>query len=375
MTLTTTDTRVCANPGGDAPGQPRPLLDILDLARWAPSGDNTQCWRFEVVDDHRFTVHGHDTRDWCVYDLDGRASQIAIGALLETAEIAAAEHGLRCVVERRPEAPETTPTFDVRLDRAGDIRPEDLALAPYIEQRVTQRRPMARTPLTESQARQLREAVGPDYGLQLLGSEAQRRDVAGLLFRSAKIRLTIPEAYEVHRRAIAWNCHYSEDRVPDRAIGLDRLSLVLMRWVMGSWRRVRFVNRYMGGTLLPRVQLDWRPAVRCAAHVVLVAHKEPAGVDDHVAGGRAMQRLWLTATKLGLQFQPEMTPLIFARYHEAGRRFSGCDAARTLAGEVHRRFTDLVSVPASRAVFMGRLGHGDRPTSRSGRLALSDLWA
>ena len=29
------------------------LLKILDLARWAPSGDNTQPWRFEIVaDDH-----------------------------------------------------------------------------------------------------------------------------------------------------------------------------------------------------------------------------------------------------------------------------------------------------------------------------------
>ena len=27
------------------------LLQILDLARWAPSGDNTQPWRFELIGD------------------------------------------------------------------------------------------------------------------------------------------------------------------------------------------------------------------------------------------------------------------------------------------------------------------------------------
>ena len=27
------------------------LVKILDLARWAPSGDNTQPWRFEIVDE------------------------------------------------------------------------------------------------------------------------------------------------------------------------------------------------------------------------------------------------------------------------------------------------------------------------------------
>ena len=46
-----------------------PIERILDLARWAPSGDNTQPWRFEPVDETRFLIHAHDTRDWCVYDL------------------------------------------------------------------------------------------------------------------------------------------------------------------------------------------------------------------------------------------------------------------------------------------------------------------
>ena len=75
---------------------------ILDLARWAPSGDNTQPWRFEIIDEHHLIVHAFDTRDHCVYDLDGRPSQIALGALLETIAIAASVHGLRAEFRRRP---------------------------------------------------------------------------------------------------------------------------------------------------------------------------------------------------------------------------------------------------------------------------------
>jgi len=65
------------------------LLKILDLARWAPSGDNTQPWRFEIVSDKHLAIHGNDTRDWCVYDFNGHASHMAHGALLETLRIAA----------------------------------------------------------------------------------------------------------------------------------------------------------------------------------------------------------------------------------------------------------------------------------------------
>ena len=38
------------------------LIKLLDLARWAPSGDNTQPWRFEIAGEGHIVVHGHDTR-------------------------------------------------------------------------------------------------------------------------------------------------------------------------------------------------------------------------------------------------------------------------------------------------------------------------
>ncbi|MEO8996576.1 MAG: nitroreductase family protein, partial [Nitrosospira sp.] len=49
----------------------RSISDILELARWAPSGDNTQPWRFEIIDERHLVIHAFDTRDHCIYDLDG----------------------------------------------------------------------------------------------------------------------------------------------------------------------------------------------------------------------------------------------------------------------------------------------------------------
>jgi len=94
---------------------PEAIADILDLARWAPSGDNTQPWRFEVVDDHHLVVHAFDTRDHCVYDLDGHPSQIAHGALLETLAMAASAHGLRAEFSRQPDSLESRPNYVVDL--------------------------------------------------------------------------------------------------------------------------------------------------------------------------------------------------------------------------------------------------------------------
>jgi hypothetical protein len=350
-----------------------PVIEqILDLARWAPSGDNTQPWRFEVVDAARVVVRGFDTRDHCVYDIDGHPSQVALGALLETIAIAASAHGLAARFDRRAGLPETTPTFEVRLVPDAAVVPSPLL--PFVTTRTVQRRPLSTRPLTASEKAELALAVGEGHSVRWLESPGDRWRVATLLFRNAKIRLTIPEAYRVHRDIIEWDARFSEDRVPDQALGLDRVTLKIMRWVMHSWERVRFFNSYLAGTLAPRLQMDLIPGVACAAHFLILGPSPAETIDDYVAAGRAMQRFWLTAARLGLQLQPEQTPLIFAAYTRAGRGFSEGHAAADQARRLTARLDALVGeADARRAVFMGRIGAGKAAAARSLRLPVDRL--
>lgn len=348
------------------------LERILDQARWAPSGDNEQCWRFEIIDDQHIVVHGYDTRDHCVYDLDGSASQIGIGAMIETMAIAASRFGLRIDASRIAESPVERPLIDIRLLADPQVAPDPLAA--QIETRRVHRRALSSRPLTPAERTALEASIGQGYELVWRETAAERRRMAGLLFASAKLRLTLPEAYRVHREAIAWGARFSDDRVPEAAVGLDPATAVLMRWVMQSWTRVRFFNRFLAGTWIPRIQLDVIPAVRCAAHFALVARRTPATIDDFIAAGRCMQRFWLTATQLGLQLQPEMTPLIFSRYGRDRLTFSTLPGASVLAQRIALRLERMVGKDAARsAVFMGRLGAGQPASSRSLRLPLEQL--
>jgi hypothetical protein len=348
------------------------VQQILDLARWAPSGDNTQPWRFEIVDDRHVVVHGFDTRDHCVYDIDGHPSQIAHGALLETLAIAASGHGLLARIERRRGLPDTTPTFDVRLAPDASVAPSPLL--PFITTRTVQRRPLSTRPLKAEEKAELEASVGAGYSVRWLEFPSERWRMATLLFRNAEIRLTIPEAYRVHRDIIEWGTRYSEDRVPDQALGLDRMTLKMMRWVMHSWGRVRFFNRYLAGTLSPRLQMDLVPGMGCAAHFLILGPNPAETIDDYVDAGRATQRFWLTATKIGLRLQPEQTPLIFAIYSRAGRRFSEVEGATDQARRLTGHLDALIGEAAARrAVFMGRVGKGDHPDARSLRLPLGRL--
>src|SRR6185312_3516826 len=306
-----------------------PLARILDLARWAPSGDNTQPWRFSIEEPDRVVVFGHDTRDHCVYDLDGRASQIAIGALLESIAIAATRFETSAEIARRPASPDNRPVFDVsfRYDPGTHEDP----LAACLERRCVQRRPMRTTALSVDQKLRLEKAVGSAFGLRWFEGPRQRSRVAWLNFKSSYIRLTIPEAFELHRSIIAWNSSTSEDRIPSQALGASAPTLRLMRWAMASWARFEMLNHVFAGSLAPRVELDLIPGLACAGHCLLIAKSVPLVLEDYLAVGAALQRFWLTATHLGLQFQPEYTPLVFARYAREGRRFSESNHAMAAA--------------------------------------------
>lgn len=349
------------------------LVEILDVARWAPSGDNTQPWRFEIAGDDHIVIHGHDTREHVVYDFEGRASQMAHGALLETLRVAATVHGLEASWARRPDSPDHAPLYDVRLATVEGLQPDPFA--PLIKSRVVQRRPMKTTPLDSAQRQALSAAVGPDYEVKWFEPFGARLKVARLLWNNAKIRLTCPEAYPVHRDMIEWNARFSEDRIPDQAVGVDPMTLRLMQWVMQRWERVDFLNRYLFGTVAPRVQLDLLPGIRCAAHVAVIAKTPAKTLEDYVHAGVAMQRLWLAAEGEGLLLQPEMTPLIFSWYEDAHQPLSASkpainQAVSRLAGQLNAVLGEDVR---QAGVFLGRVGRSAPVRARSTRLPLEAL--
>lgn len=350
-----------------------PLMQILDIARWAPSGDNMQSWRFEIIGDRELIIHGKDTRDHCVYDLQGHATQIAIGTLLESIAIAATQWGYATEARRLTNYPENDPTFAVSFTPDASITRNPLI--DQIKQRATQRRPMPGRALLEHEEKSLAAAVPAPFKLLWLSSFSERLRAAKLLFANAGIRLTIPEAYATHSTIIDWGKQFSEDKIPDQAVGLDPVALGLMRWAMQDWKRVCWMNKYLSGTLLPRIQLDFLPGLLCSAHFLIFLDPSFARWNEmYVEAGRTWQRFWLTATHLGLWSQPEMTPVIFSEYVRNNVAFTG----DKIALEKARRLADAWKGFAGESVFdnaivMGRIGVGPAPKARSTRLPLDKL--
>ena len=95
-------------------------------------------------------------------------------------------------------------------------------------------------------------------------------------------------------------------------------------------------------------------------------------MQDYLNAGRAIQRFWLTSAKLGLGFQPEQTPVIFAKYLRQGIHFTDDNKVLKNAEKGKKLFEEIVT-QADHITFLGRLGRSQMPKSRSLRKPLSEL--
>jgi len=348
-----------------------PVIRILNLARWTPSGDNTQPWRFEIIDDYRIVVHIQYAQEMVVYDLYGQNTLLAIGALLQTMELAATSEGFQMHAQRRQHAQGKLHAIDISFSLDQAIQVDSLVFE--IPRRAVQRRPLSMRPLTHSQKQSLQQAAGKHYTIHWMESLLQRLQMTKLILQTTRIRLRIPEAYPVHKSIIEWNAQYSLDRIPDAALGPGRINLKIMRSVLSSWGRVQFLNHYIGAAWSTSIQLDGWTALSCGAHMIILRNQKPQTEDDFIDSGKASERVWLAATKLNLWQQPEMALPTFARYASENVPFTTLIDQRQEAAKVRLKLGDIVGTDTDRVVWVGRVGFGPAPVSRALRLPLEKL--
>jgi molybdopterin/thiamine biosynthesis adenylyltransferase/nitroreductase len=348
-----------------------PLLAILDLARWAPSGDNTQPWRFEVLGPREVRIHLDAPDPANPYEYrGGEPILLSGGMLLESLRIAAAQEGWALAWQAEPGGP----PWRIRASFMEDGAPPEPGAAAALLMRSVARTPLGREPLSATQKARLAEALGPELEIAWHEALPARLRLARLGAVATDIRLRAPETFAVHRRVVDWHRARSPDGLPEGAIGLDRPTRAVMRWAMRDWQRMQRLNRVFG-TAGAAWQLDLRPALASAAFFVIRAREAAGGPEALLRHGMALQRFWLVAEQLGLGLQPALATLIFAHHGRHGTGFTADAALRSRAGGLARSFAALLGDP-DLVLFLGRLGRrrpGRVPGPRSVRRPLEEL--
>lgn len=272
---------------------------LVAWATTAPSGGNAQPWRL-VVRNGALHVAIDPSRLPALLDYDASGACLAIGALVENLAEAAAAMGFAVDVTPAPDpdAPDEICRVDLRPD-AG-VAPR---LLPWIGERHTNRVLGERVPLTAEQRDGLRAAAAHHGAeLEVRGELAEIQPLVEIVaegdrarFFSAKLHQEMMSELRFTRRdALATRDGIDLDTLELSAI--DRAAFQIVR----RQEAIAFVAEIDGGRALGNAS---RKALAAASAACLV--RAPGrGRAGYFLAGRAMQRIWLTATSMGLRVQP-----------------------------------------------------------------------
>jgi molybdopterin/thiamine biosynthesis adenylyltransferase len=342
------------------------LAAVLDAAVAAPSGGNEQPWRWVVANADLWLLPVRPFGDSLLNHRDN-ATFLALGAAAENAVLRAHELGLKVEVEPPADGPRPfcRLKFFARDAVGARFEPHDFdALGRYIAERHTNRRRVTGATIPPAALAELAAVVASLPGLELAfaSQRAAIAEVAEVAGRADRIRMLHPMGHGDLVREIRWTKEEAErerDGIDLRSIDLTAAEHAGLR-MMRSPRVPSLLRAWRGGRGLEKLT---RSALLSASAVGLISVAADSPRDRFVAG-RALERVWLSATRLGLSLQPHTAALfLIARALGGGEADFEADTMGELLG-LDARLRGVFKTQGT-AVFMFRLFPGGAPLTRS----------
>lgn len=345
------------------------VRQIVAAAAAAPSGGNAQPWRFEW-DIDRLRCHVDEQRAGKLLDFEWRATWLAIGAAAENAVMAAASLGYRAALSVFPDPQSPLLAFDLHLEADASVAIDPLQ--GEIFRRCTNRRLGPGSPLPIGCDPQLRTAAASrGAALTLLETPEQRAALGEILGRGDRIRFLSRALHAELMGEIRWSVDEATrtgDGIDLRTLELSAMDLAALK-LTSSWRAMELVGRVGGGRNLEKFG-QRLAAGSSAIGMLTIDGATPAAFFE---GGRAVQRVWLTASALSLGFQPlAALPYLFMRADEGGAGLDPGEVAELQA--LRARTRALVPLRGGHSdVLWFRLARVEPPSVRALRRPVHEL--
>jgi nitroreductase len=322
----------------------------------APSADNRHVVRFEVIDDS-VRVRVAPGQVASVPDHRIAFHEIAFGAIIENLVLTAPQINRAAVVRCFRRWREDLLVAQIDFVPADEAASDDLGLA--IFKRTTNRRLYRRSQrIPDAVLDELTGAVAliPGIRADWLDDDRSRARALRLLFAAEGQRFRSENLHAELFRAIRFDAGWLasiDEGLPPGALEVEAPLRPLFR-AMANWKVQRILNG-LGAASVLGFRAAWLPAWT-APHIVLLSAPGDGSV-SFIDGGRALQRLWLSATRRGVSLQPMAASLAIA----AQRGGEGVPDA--IIGRCRRDLDGFA--PGRRPVMLARLGYADEPSMRA----------
>jgi hypothetical protein len=266
------------------------LKFLLRYAVLAPSGPNNQPWKF-ALDADEIKVMADFDRTLPEVEPTNRTTYMSLGCLLTNLLLAAEHFKMSYQVERFPDGTDAETIAVVKFRENGAATPQfSPDLFCEITERHTNRGAYDDRPIETEKIEEMKKAVGDGgFRLDVLTDPSGRAKMAEVLGESHKIQLGNKAFRKDLARWIRANNEDAWDGLPGYAFGYSDFESYFGKFIFGAF-----------DTSTSRARKEMALMKASPAVGVFSTDAEDKGV--WIEAGMRFERLFLTATKLGVRF-------------------------------------------------------------------------
>lgn len=335
---------------------------ILEDACRAPSGDNAQPWRFEVKGDTVRVINVPE-KDTSLFNWHQRTNHVALGACVENLRISAESRGFHVGLKLFPDTADRLVVAEVVLTPDSSASNE---LAPHIAKRASNRRRYWPKKIGPEELDALAKlADGSHARVAFVTDEAGIKSLARTVSAGEKLVLEDRNIHDFLFSHVTW------DRKEDAAkhgFLIDTFEFAPPQRaafkLFSNWNILKLFRPF-GISAMVAKDMESVHATSAAFGAILIS----GGSDeDFLRAGMLLERLWLTATKIGLAMQGVTTVGYLGARVLAGEPGSLSPAHQQLLRERYAALAEAFEASSSESFgFVFRIGYADAPSAMTTR--------
>lgn len=350
---------------------------LVEAAIAAPTGGNAQPWKWKYHEGilYLFANHEYHTK---LVDFNNTASFIGYGAATENLVLKAHEMGYEVLVQMLTgENEDLISAFRFYNAEAADklVEPHVVdQLSGSIFKRQANRLLVERELIGTERLNKLVTAAQTVDGakLHLLDKEQEIADIGDVIARADRLRILHEGGHLDFMAEMVWTDE--EAKRIKKGVDINTLDLTASEKIgfkmLQDYRVIQQLNSWKGGKGLEKV--SYKSALNASAIGLITMPSY--SMKNFFDGGRAVERVWLTATDEGIAFQPlSISTFLFNRLRYEGDKMFTKDMAAELA-EMRRKAEQLFSLDKERIdILMFRVFITDRIPKQSERVPVQEV--
>ncbi|TVR82069.1 MAG: Rv1355c family protein [Chitinophagaceae bacterium] len=351
------------------------LNSIVESAISAPSGGNSQPWKFVYENDFLY-LFLDKSRGRSFLDIDYTGSYLSLGAASENIKLFCLNNSIGVNIKLFPDKE----NLDLVALFSFYDNPEvksgiefEKKIANHIFKRLTNRRISTRNKISDKIISEIQLSVNNMTNINsiIISDENKMKDVASILSKTDRLLITNKNGHHGFINEIRW----SDKEASETKDGIDIATIDLTAGeaagfkIAKQWNVINTLNKWGGGSVFEKLS---KKGIEAASAIGLVTTNNYSS-SHYFNVGRAIERIWLTANANNVAFQP-MTPITFLLHRLNYSNAEGLTNSNQLElKELETKLFDIFNLDKEHPVFLYRMLIADEPEIKSYRKPVNEV--